>query len=279
MLNKQDRPLLVALLAVVLSLWVNVAASSVESPHTGTQNTTDQKSQKQGGEMTPLVANWSADDTIALFTGITAFIFFFQLMAMWRTNKHYRVSERAYVKLSHHAPGVYWEFPAPQKVLYSKDNRCWIRCDLEVKNFGKTPSGVYEIRVGHLIVAETDPVPEEPDYSSPTIETTDAFLVTGNDFNQPVRREITRETFQAIYRGHQALYLFARVEYRDKFGACHRGSYARRYAREADSDYVLTLRTGETLKDEDRAGRNNLVFISKRGLNNDVTRNCFGIWH
>lgn len=217
--------------------------------------------------MFPVDPNW----LVAAFTLLLALI-------AYRANQHFRVSERAYVKLSHRPPGLYFEFPARQEVLYHHNRTVWVRCDLRVKNFGKTPSSITTVTIAHKIAAVGKNI-SQPAYNNAIIINSDAFLVCDDEFTQPYRAAITHEEFDAILRGESLLFLFANVEYTDKFKARHRGTYARRYVSENDLTRPVTIRTGEDLPaDEHNSGRNNLAFINMHGFNSDLNRNLFGRW-
>ena len=81
---------------------------------------------------------------IAIFTFLTVCIFVGQLRAMLRTNEHYRVTERAYVKISHFAPGIYWVMPQKEETRYSEEKnlRYGMGLYFRAKNFGRTPASV-----------------------------------------------------------------------------------------------------------------------------------------
>lgn len=199
---------------------------------------------------------------------------------MWRENLHFRVTERAYVKLSHFAPGVYWEMPKKRDVLYAKDKELeyWMKLTLQVKNLGHTPANVERICVAGKIVAKDGKLPAKPDYADGKITEIHAHLVTEDDLQHPVRTKIARDDVDALWGGEKRLYIIAYAEYRDKFGKRHRASYARQYDPTQDPGRPITLQDGQRWDDESLKTVNNLPFIEQSGYNADITQRWNGSW-
>ncbi len=212
-------------------------------------------------------------------TAVAAFTLGLVLLGQ-KADRHFRVVERAYVKLSHYPPGIYWEMPSKQDTLYGDESRLeyWIRFDLRVKNFGATPATVMQICMAHRIVAKDESLPAKPDYSDGTTEAVNAFLVTDDEFQNPIRQMIAKSDMDAIWNCEKCLYVFGYAEYLDKFGNRHRSGYARRY--ELNMDYFsrpVTLRTGQLPAAALREG-NNLTFVNQPRYIYDLTQNANGTW-
>jgi hypothetical protein len=198
-----------------------------------------------------------------------------------RTDAHFRVSERGYVKLSHLPPGIYWEWPRNADARYAKkgEREFWVRFDIRVKNFGNTPATIRDIRLIRKPVAKGERLPERPDYSDGTVNPMDAFLVKGDEFIHQARIVISDPDAVAIWESKRDLFLFGYVEYTDWFGDVHRGGYARRYDRERDGIAVPKVDPDNALlRTEELAERNNLPFVDQRHYNYDITQNADGTW-
>ena len=219
----------------------------------------------------------------AFLTGVAvAFFTGWLVLVGQRADGHFRVSERGYVKLSHFSPGIYWESPRRAAVLYDQVEgiRRWIRVDLRVKNFGKTPADVTEICIAHAVKDKDQKLTERPDYSAGEISPAGrAFLVTDDTFSHPIRREITQADMRDVLKGDKWLYVFGYVEYIDKFGILHRGGYARRFDSDSGPNAPIIVRSGDSLqRTEDVLRRNNLIFIDQPRYNYDITKSPGGSW-
>jgi len=199
--------------------------------------------------------DWDAEDTIAVFTGLTFFVFMGQLWQMSRTNQHFRVTERAYVKMSHFSPGVSFvqNMGAPHAILA-----------IRVRNFGHTPAHVTDVYVGSLITSAGEGLLHPPEY--PSIEGREigaAFLVADDEFIHRVDFGLTHADHTAVINGAADLYIIGYVDYRDKFGQIHRGAYARIYDPGIDEPpaNVAGLEAFEN--------RNNLTIVSEPRYNDD----------
>ena len=122
-------------------------------------------------------------------------------------------SERAYVKLSHVLPGVKLEGASSEVAL-------------EVKNWGKTPSHVTDVRLGVKYLAFGEALPDPYPYESADRDSfPNAFLVPGEFFTQT---KYFNGTGASVMRGQ--LWVFGHVDYQDVFGQRWRGGYARKFA-------------------------------------------------
>jgi len=188
---------------------------------------------------------WNAEDFIALFTLFTLGVLAGQWRGIWRADHHFRVSERAYVKMSHKPPGIAWDTPESGKFLV----------DVRVKNFGRTPAEVTDVFLRQQVVtsatASDVPIYENPGERIPTI----GFLVTKDDFVYSEPMEITLlQRAQVEAAALHLLLIYGYVDYIDKFGRRHRGGYARMYDANA------------------RGNQNNLQIFPHRGYNYDRPR-------
>lgn len=273
MLKREDRPLFLALLAIAFSIFLNVQTSSPKN--LPAKNNADYNhTQNIGDEMISWLLGWSAEDSIAIFTVVIAAIGYFQ----WR---HFRVTERSYVKLSHLPPGIYWEVAknADPRNDRKEERDFWVRFDLRVKNFGNTPSIIRDVRMVCKPVPKGERLPDRPDYSKSTINPMDTFLVKDDQFVHQARIVISDPDLVAVWNGEKILFLFGYVEYVDRFGAVHRGGYARRYDREMDGTGTITIDAGQSLqRTKEMTERNNLPFIDQRHYNYDITQNFDGSW-
>jgi hypothetical protein len=200
---------------------------------------------------------WSADDYIAAFTALTGLIFFFQLLAMRRENEHFQVTERAYVKMSHRPPGAF---------LAKINNRWFAIVTLRIKNFGNTPASVTDAYITSEVIPEGQSLSDTPVHREwGERERVSAFLVREDEFNHRAHLGLTQAQYDAVMAGDAELNVFGYVDYRDKFGTRHRGTYARVY------DPLIDDRTGY-MSDEEFAGRNNLTIVSKPLYNADFER-------
>jgi hypothetical protein len=158
-------------------------------------------------------------------------------------NRHYKVSERAYIKLSHKPPGVGWIGP---------HNPGYFEVNLQVKNFGRTPGRTIRHYLVARIVKDISEIPEIPGYHN--IEPMAAFLVVDDNLvlNCPIL--LDADEAEAVKASKLKLIVFGFVEYEDRFGIQHRAGYARVYNPLADQRPV----NHHLAADWDK--RNNLVY-------------------
>ena len=196
------------------------------------------------------------DQYIAFFTLLTLGAITAQWLAMRRANQHFHASERAYVKLSHRAPGVDW----------LSNTSCVVR--LRVKNFGATPADVTDVLMAHRVVSANGDLPEEPPYGSgePDRMPEQFFLVKDDEFTTSEVFEVTPQERADINGATSLLLVFGYVDYIDKFGSRHRGGYARMY------DYAIDQTRPPIISHDDYARRNNLPNFPHRAYNYDRLR-------
>ena len=191
--------------------------------------------------------------TIATFASITG-----QLLAMRRSNEHFRVTERAYVKLSHMPPGIIW---------VRQGGYCHAVLSFRVKNFGHTPAHVTDAHFEPIFLAQDEKLPDAPEYT--LLEgrsVTAAFLVADDEMVHRADIGILHAQHTAVMDETSRLVIIGYVDYLDKFGIRHRGSYAREYEPGMDQPPANINAA------PDFAKRNNLVIVSERLYNDDRPR-------
>lgn len=185
--------------------------------------------------------------TIAIFT-----------LTLWRSTErageHFRVTERAYVKLSHTPPGAQFTTDLGQPAVVVQ---------LQVKNFGHTPAYVTDVYLDVRILEEDEQLPPIPEYQPIDGRVpVEGFLVADDLFYHQVVMGVTHAQWKTTKEENGRLIVLGYVDYRDKFGDTHRGAYAREY--DGDMD---TRERYET--DKDWRARNNLPIITQARYNDD----------
>lgn len=143
---------------------------------------------------------------------------------------HTRTAERAYVKMSHVAPGLVFETDGT------------VRVTVQTKNFGRTPANVTDVILTPFVLRPGMTLPERPPYQGTQGHlSAGAFLMT-ND------RVLTYATFQLpdfqqVLLGQLPLYLFGYVDYVDAFGQRQRGGYARLFMPEQKENNLVFVTT------------------------------------
>jgi hypothetical protein len=128
------------------------------------------------------------------------------------------LSERAYLKMAFTLEGVKW------------NKQTGFEINVLVKNHGRTPATVTDIRLGRELRDPEDLLPE--DFTSLIDERVfapSAFLVPEED--TPFHRYfgIRPESYKAIDEFEKRLWVFGYVDYIDTFGVRHRAGCARQY--------------------------------------------------
>jgi len=156
-----------------------------------------------------------------------------------------KVVQRAYVDISHFAPGL----------IFTK-NPSAATVTVKVKNYGKTPATVTDVFLTLRI--SRDPLPDSVPYGQEKErQPTASFLVAGGSFSKWWWVRVSEDDSKSIDEGVAEVWLLGYVDYEDVFGQKHRGGYARRYDRS---------RGGLEIPPKNR---NNLVFETKPGYNYD----------
>ena len=251
-----------AMVAVAIFAMGMIFGSSSHQPTNQPSQATTQQVQTSHNP-TPFTWDWFTHDGVVFFTaalcfiaGVQAFLFVWQLRSIQRTIKPAEDAakaaamqseaiiraERAYVTMSHNAPGIF----------ISEDRR--VEISVDVKNFGRTPARITDVLLSTMIIERNQTLPSRPIYTLPANKVLPtAFLVAGDNFNAAAPLLILAETqFNNIKTGELQLFVVGYVDYIDQFQGRHRSGYGRRYVPDA---------TG-----------NNLVFIDARGYNYDCLR-------
>ena len=221
--------LLVPAFAAMIGFWGLALTGSfpaIPSMQQTQQHTVQPAPHKQGWQvidkLVAFVVTLKADSWIAAFTGFTTLIFLGQLMAMWRENRHFRVTERAYVKMSHTSPpGLDW----------AESGSNWFLVDVVVKNFGRTPARVIGVMLTYRVIPNGQTMPDTPVYTGDDDwrDHAAAFLVTNDDFHQQGQFELSSTDKDAVVKQRATLFFYGYVDYIDQFGQRHRAGYGRQY--------------------------------------------------
>ena len=181
---------------------------------------------------------------------------FFKPIILYKTTAHFKIVERAYIKISHRPPGIETE---------GITGLFWV--NLEIANFGKTPARVTDLFLKHVVVPHQKGLTEVPDYSVPAVRDNipNAFLVTEDKFFFVQRCKIPKLEMISIMELQSDLYLIGFVDYVDQFKQRYRGGYARRYQPRMDDR--SRYKTDDAFEQ-----RSNLVFVAQNGYNYDRPR-------
>jgi len=171
-----------------------------------------------------------------LLSVVTALLAVFTGLMWWATYKLGRdakeqgrsiiVSERAYVKISHVGHGI--------ELITPDVGQPYRRIVFEIKNWGKTPSSVTDVRIGierieyGQLLGNPFPFRESERDSFPN-----AFLVPSESFR--IVKYLPNGDYQS---GEKAIWVFAHVDYVDAFGGKWRSGYARIYQDRSDENLV-----------------------------------------
>jgi len=215
------------------------------------------------------------DAPVALFTALLVFAISVQLIWMARQEsilqdsvnvaskaaaaaltqaEAFKLSERAYVKMSHDPPGV--EFHV------TSEGQSWLTVGLNVKNWGRTPARILKAVICYRCTPGTEMLPEKPVYDENAVHAqVQAFLVH-NDFTGYVyERRIPTQQVIDVKEGRSNLWVYGHVEYLDIFDVLHVAGYGSFYVPEYDDP--ARYGPGQFEK------RSNLVFITELTYNYD----------
>jgi len=197
-----------------------------------------------------------SDAFLAAFTAMLVIVGILQTIILFKTTTHFKIVERAYIKMSHLPPGIETEGITG---LFG--------VTLEIANFGKTPARVTDVVLTPVIVPHDKGLPKKPDYQLPAIRDNipNAFLVTEDKFFLTQSFKIPKLETISILELKANLYVIGFVDYVDQFGQRHRGGYARLYRPRRDDR--SRYRTDEAFEQ-----RSNLVFVTQDGYNYDRAR-------
>jgi len=140
------------------------------------------------------------------------------------------LAERAYVKMSHVRPGVQW----------IEGNKELFRIQVEVKNHGRTPASVTDVKIGARLL-ENDVLLQEP-FPYPKREVNpNAFLVPDEAFFHDCHFPLRGKDFTDAKSGWKKLWIFGHVDYIDTFATRHRSGYVRVYISAVDNGKANNL--------------------------------------
>lgn len=142
-----------------------------------------------------------------------------------RADRHFTVSERAYVKLSHHSPGLSFSDPNPS-------GRVIAEVRVAAKNWGNTPATVSDIALDLRALGKSIPSDRMiPDNAKTAL----AFLAPGEDFTFGFGFVFSAEDYEQFNNFLARARLVGYVDYIDQFGNRWRNGYERIYFRTLDN--------------------------------------------
>lgn len=185
---------------------------------------------------------------VALFTLLSLCVLSSQRNIAHAANVHFRVTERAFVKISHQTPlgddALIWKSGAAAATY---------NVTYEVKNHGRTPAEVTDVYMTHKVVPPQETIPLPIDYGTAwEHDKSEAFLVANDSFKVFDEDEVAADDMLKVESGH-SLIVYGYVDYIDCFGIRHRGGYGRVF-------------------DGMNARGNNLIYPEIPGLNYDRLR-------
>jgi hypothetical protein len=184
---------------------------------------------------------------LLIFTAVLTAVSYFQLQGLSRSTRAFAATERAFVTMSHKAPGI--DFFEGQ----------FISALMEVRNFGGTPAKVTDTLLKPVLTPVGESLPEKPDYARDRgMPSSKAFLVANEHFNIGENFVFEVDTPRKIQNSDLWFYLIGYVDYVDVFGTRHRAGYARRYVPDRDEGPKET--------------RNNLVLVADSAYTYDRPR-------
>jgi len=184
-------------------------------------------------------------------------VFGWQGFQLKRTVTGVKLSERAYVQMSHAAPGL---------IFSAAVERAFVK--VEVKNFGHTPAEVTDVVLKLDALPGAQLLPDKPNYEreGPRARVR-GFIVYGGHFfhdeSFPTRTDVDYRT--GLRLGVERLWLYGYVDYIDQFGQRRRAGYARVYNATLDD-------RANYGSDADFANRSNLSFVPLPLYNYDRPR-------
>lgn len=160
----------------------------------------------------------------ALITALATILIGIFTWTLWRSTdrggEHFRVTERAYVKVSPVDPGIKWDGDIAGGYTIA-----W-----RIKNFGSTPARVTDV-ISNAIVAPKnmifDEIPESVRHEFP--KETRAFLVRDDEFYQHPHADIAASERNLVESGAERLIVYGYADYIDQFGIRHRAGFGRQY--------------------------------------------------
>jgi len=173
---------------------------------------------------------------VEAFAGVAVAAFTLVLALIGRrANEHFRVTERAYVKVSPIEPGIRWD----------GSNSGRFEITFRIKNFGSTPAKVTDV-ISNAIAAPKDMIFDElpPSVRHDFAKETKAFLVKDDEFYQHPHNAIDDAERPEVEAGDKRLIVYGYVDYVDQFGVRHRGGFGRQYLPNATTNNMIFPDTG-----------------------------------
>lgn len=183
-------------------------------------------------------------------------------------------AERAYVKLSHQPPGLTIE-------MFNR-----VSLSVLVKNIGRTPATVTDVRLKCFVVPVDGRLPDQPNYETQFIQApVRVFLVAGDEFSY--KGTFPLEDTPAAFNigGKDATHrvvVIGYVDYMDVFENRYRAGYARHHDPSIDDEARYRIRDRKAQSVVDRtigrfdavtfSKRNNLPFVTQPSYNYDRQR-------
>ena len=171
------------------------------------------------------MSGWTTEEWGVFFTLLTAVAIFGQWAAMLRTNKHFRITERAYVRLSHVTEGRRAAFD------WLQGGAGEATMQIEIKNCGRSPARVTGVWLGGRCVPDGKEFPTYFSYreghSATASKIGRAFLMPSDQILIPWALNFSPEEYEAVELGNATLIIFGYVDYIDQFGDHYRGGYGR----------------------------------------------------
>jgi hypothetical protein len=153
-----------------------------------------------------------------------------------------RMTERAYVNLSHEPPGLrveYRRLPLEQRSP-GTEYQWEVSASLRVTNNGRTPA---EINANAAAVWTGAELPREPPYPVASPET--FSLAAGDYYVIPYKDKFEDAEWNEVWNGARKAWLIAYVDYTDTFQHRHRAGYTRLYSRpDIENNLVFALTAG-----------------------------------
>ena len=197
---------------------------------------------------------------IAIFTLVLAFVAIAQGRLMRRSIAEAKrsadaalltaeatiASERGYVTMSHHPPG-----------LNINQSNGIVTADIKIENAGRSPATVTKIVLKLDGFPLTEQLAADPDYDSGQVQTdlTETSLAAGGSVNKPLTFNWNGGDLNTIQRGQGQMWLYGYVDYTDIFGERRRSGYGRVYGPAREKGPINF--------------RNNLPLIPQSGYNYD----------
>ena len=130
---------------------------------------------------------------------------------------------------------------AEPKPLQKQANNSWVS-ELEIKNSGQTPAYAVTITVFMEVFAEP---PSEQDFNVPVEETGSRISVPpGGTGRQALRRSLSEDELDQVWKGRKNLYVFGQINYRDAFNKSRYTKFRFAYDKSSPTDDIAACNVG-----------------------------------